>query len=121
MAMEDSKVVEVFRIFSENYAKPFLSNPKVTTALLLIVLVQLGYNVYDFMGLGEKTKVVEAVPAPTEVVSTPPAPVIRTPEPTVIVKENKFDPTSIERRLTELEKKVDSNTGTLKELYPLHF
>lgn len=124
MSTKSEQLLEAFKVFSENYAKPFLSNPKVTTALILVILVRLGFDVAGMLGLD---KSVEEDPTPIPVVSSGPAPIVRTPEPTIIKQENKFDPAPFYTRLEAMQKQlsvtntqVGKNTDKLRELDQLH-
>lgn len=124
MPTKSEMFLEAFKVFSENYAKPFLSNPKVTTALLLIVLVRLGFDVAGYLGLGKEK--IEIKPEPAPVIRTVPDPapekiIVKESQPQIIYRENKYDDSKVIERLNTLEKQVKKNTGKINDVHPLHY
>lgn len=85
-----------FKAFSEHWVHPVLSNPKVSTVLLLGVLSLGGWKISDYMGTGSK---------PVEVnVETGEA----------------FDPSPLVSRITALEGRDKEFNSRIKTLENIH-
>ena len=59
--MGDEEKKDNFKTFSENWVKPFLSNPKVSTALMMLFISASGTLGYGYMNWQPKPKEVPSV------------------------------------------------------------